>query len=80
LKGPSVGQDTQVGASYTNDSADFQLLAAAVNLARLAVLRMTGQYGGSQATTALSVTVPGANHPTEARPPKTPRPSPSYLG
>jgi len=33
-------------------SADFQLLAAAVNLARLAVLGFTGQHGGWQATTA----------------------------
>ena len=33
-------------------SADFQLLAAAVNLARLAVLGLTGQHGGWQASTA----------------------------
>jgi len=33
-------------------SADFSLLAAAVNLARLAVLGLTGQHGGWQATTA----------------------------
>ena len=33
-------------------SADFQLLAAAVNLARLAVLGLTGQHGRWQATTA----------------------------
>jgi hypothetical protein len=32
-------------------SADFQLLAAAVNLARLAVLGLTGQHGRWQATT-----------------------------
>jgi hypothetical protein len=32
-------------------SADFQLLAAAVNLARLAVLGLTGQHGHWQATT-----------------------------
>jgi Transposase DDE domain/Transposase domain (DUF772) len=33
-------------------SADFQLLAAAVNLARLAVLGLTGQHGRWQPTTA----------------------------
>jgi len=33
-------------------SADFSLLTAAVNLARLAVLGLTGQHGGWQATTA----------------------------
>ena len=33
-------------------SADFQLLAAAANLARLAVLGLTGQHGGWQATIA----------------------------
>jgi len=33
-------------------SADFQLLAAAVNLARLAVLGLTGQHGRWHATTA----------------------------
>ncbi|MGB0098234.1 MAG: transposase [Solirubrobacteraceae bacterium] len=32
--------------------ADFQLLAAAVNLARLAMLGLTGQHGHWQATTA----------------------------
>jgi len=33
-------------------SADFSLLAAALNLARLAVLRLNGQNGRWQATTA----------------------------